>query len=243
MRLPTTCLLLALAASPALALAQDADDEATWTVEGSVSVMSDYVWRGVTQTDGKPSLQGEFAVSHASGVYAGVWAANADFDDPDDGIDHEIDVYLGWAGELADGVELDLAVARAMYPGANEGYELDYTEFTANLSFAEYYTVGVAYSPDIYQLGEKGIYYSALAEYPLGESGFGLKLGAGWYDLDAAAGDSYGDWLVGVTRSFGPIDAELQYTNTFSYGEALSENLDDASKAGSQVSLLLGWSF
>jgi len=243
MRLLPTCLLLALAANPALALAQDAADDGPWAVESTVSAMSDYVWRGVTQTDGKPALQGEVTVSHASGFYAGAWASNVDFDDPDDGIDHEIDLYLGWAGELADGVELDLSVARARYPGTNEGYESDYTEFAAGLSFGEYYSVGVAYSPDIFQLGDKGIYYSGQAEYPLGDSGFGLRLGAGWYDLDAAAGDSYGDWLVGVTRSFGPIDAALQYTDTFSYGEALAENLDDADKADGRLSLVLAWGF
>lgn len=240
MRLPLACLLLALAAGPALA--QDEGD-AAWGLEGSVSAMSDYVWRGVSQTDGDPAVQGELTLSHASGFYAGAWASTVDSGDPDDGISHELDLYLGWAGDLAEGVGLDLSVARAMYPGANDGYELDYTEFAANLSFAEHYTVGVAYSPDIFQLGEKGLYYNALAELPLGDSGFGLKLGAGWYDLDAAAGDSYGDWLVGVTRSFGPIDAELQYTDTFSYGEALAENLDDADKADGRLALLLSWAF
>ncbi len=241
MRLSSTCLLLALAASPSLAFAQDAEGD--WAIEGNLTAASDFVWRGVSQTDGDPALQAELTVSHASGFYAGAWASNVDFGDPDDGIDYELDLFVGWAGEIADGVELDLSVMRVKYPGTNEGYELDYTEYAASLSFAEYYTVGVAYSPDIFQLGDRGIYYSAAAEYPLGDSGFGLKLGAGWYDLDKAAGDSYGDYLVGVTRSFGPIDAELHYTNTFSYGEALSENLDDASKADGRVSLLLGWSF
>ena len=243
MRLAPSCLLLALAATPGLALAQEAADDGVWSVEGGVTGVSDFVWRGVTQTDGEPALQGEVTVSHASGFYAGAWASTVDFGDPDDGIDHEIDLYAGWAGELGEGTELDLSVTRVRYPGVNEGYELDYTEFAAALSFADYYTVGVAYSPDIFQLGDKGIYYSAAAEYPLGDSGLGLKLSTGWYDLDDAAGDSYGDWLVGLTRSFGPIDAELHYTDTVSYGEALAENLDDADKADGRLALQLTWGF
>lgn len=242
MRLLPTCLLLSIAALPGLVFAQDADGGA-WTVEGEIAAASDYVWRGVTQTDGKPALMGEVTVAHESGFYAGAWAGRADTGDSESGVDHEIDLYLGWAGELSDGVGLDLSVTRARYPGTNEGYGMDYTEFAAALSLGEYYTFGVAYSPDIFQLGEQGIYYSAAAEYPLGDSGFGLKLSTGWYDLDDAAGDSYGDYLVGITRSFGPIDAELAYTNTFSYGEALSENLDDADKADGRVTLRLGWSF
>ncbi|MGY1408796.1 TorF family putative porin [Luteimonas sp. A611] len=243
MRLAKTSLLLALAALPGIVLAQDADGGSAWSVEGEIAATSDYVWRGLTQTDGKPALMGEITVSHESGFYAGAWAGSADTGDSESGIDHEIDLYLGWAGELAEDVELDLSVTRVKYPGVNEGYELDYTEFAAALSFAEYYTVGVAYSPDIVQFGEQGIYYSAAAEYPLGDSGFGFKLSSGWYDLDDAAGDSYGNWLVGVTRSFGPIDAELHYTNTFSYGEALSENFDDAEKADGRVALRLAWGF
>ena len=231
-----------LAALPGLALAQEADGSA-WTVEGEIAAASDYVWRGVTQTDGDPALMGEITVSHDSGFYAGAWAGRADTGDAESGIDHEIDVYLGWAGDLTETVGLDLSVTRAKYPGTTEGYEMDYTEFAAALSLGGYYTLGVAWSPDIFQLGEQGTYYSAAAEYPLGDSGFGLKLSTGWYDLDDAAGDSYGDYLVGVTRAFGPIDAELAYTNTFSYGEVLSENLDDAGKADGRVALRLGWSF
>lgn len=237
-------LLLVLACSPALAHAQDADG--AWSFEGNVTAASDFVWRGISQTDGDAALQAEAGVAHASGVYAGIWASRVKFTSPgdeDDGIDHEVDYTLGWARELADGIELDLSATRARYPGALPGYDVSYTEYVASLSFAGHYTAAVAYSPDIFRLGGKGIYYSAAAEYPLGDSGFGLKLQTGWYDLDDAAGDSYGDYMVGVTRAFGPIDAELQYTDTFSYGQALSDNLDDASKADGRISLLLGWSF
>ena len=243
MRLAQTSLLLALAALPGFALAQEADGASAWSVEGELAVASDYVWRGVTQTDGKPAWMGEVTLSHDSGFYAGAWVGRADTGDSESGVDHEIDAYLGWAGDLTDSVAMDLSVMRAKYPGTNAGYEMDYTEFAAALSLGETYTLGVAYSPDIFQLGESGIYYSAAAEYPLGESGFGLKLSAGWYDLDDAAGDSYGDYLVGVTRTFGPIDAELHYNNTVRYGEVLSENLDDADKANGRVALRLGWSF
>ena len=243
MRSISTALVLALAAAPGFVLAQDAGGEPAWSVEGGVTAFSDYVWRGVTQTDGDPALQAEATVSHASGFYAGAWASTVDFGDPDDGIDHEIDFYAGWAGALGEDAELDLSVTRVTYPGASEGYGMDYTEFAAGLSFAGYYSLGVAYSPDFLQLGGKGIYYSAGAEYPLGDSGFGLHLAAGWYDLDDAAGDSYGDWLVGLTRSFGPIDAELHYTDTVSYGPELDENLDEARKADGRLALQLSWKF
>ncbi len=78
---------------------------------------------------------------------------------------------------------------------------------------------------------------------PLGETGIGLLVNAGHYDLDDAAGDSYNDYLVGLAREFGPIRAELHYTDTSSYGEELSENRDDASQADGRVALALRWEF
>lgn len=243
MRLACTRLVLALAAIPGLALAQETEAGSPWAVEGTVAVVSDSMWRGISQTDNSPGAEAEITLSHDSGLYAGAWVANVDFGDPGDGIDYEVDVYLGWSTEMAEGVALDVSATRARYPGTNAGYESDYTEFAAGLVLLDTYTVSVAYSPDIFQLGGSGIYYNAAAEYALGDSGYGLKLSTGWYDLDSAAGDSYGDYLVGVTRSFGPIDAELAWTNTFSYSDILSENLDDADKADGRVSLRLGWAF
>jgi uncharacterized protein (TIGR02001 family) len=235
---------------PLPALAQDdppaapASADAPWSVRGSVSAMSDYVWRGVSQTQEDPAVQAEINLEHSSGFYVGLWASSIDFTgagEEDDGIDYELDGYLGWAGELRPGLELDLVLTRAAYPGARKGFDYDYTELEGTLSFAEYYHVGLAYSPDIFGLGGKGYYWNAGGEWPLGDSGFGLKAQFGHYDLQDAAGDSYNDYLLGVTREFGPVKAELQYTDTSSYGSRLSEALDDATLADGKVTLLVGW--
>lgn len=243
------CLLL-LSAVPVLAWAGAAEpatsaDEAepTWSFEGKLTALSDYVWRGVSQTDEKPALQLDVAVTHASGIYVGLWASNVDFGE-DDGISVEVDPYIGWSGQVAEnGSELDVVLTRVSFPGAKPGYELDYTELEAKLTFPQHFYVGVAYSPNIFRLGARGIYYNVGGEWPLGESGFGLKAQLGHYDLDKAAGDSYEDIQLALTREFGPIQAELSWTDTRSYGPELSENLDDVKLAGSRVQLGLTWSF
>ncbi len=250
-KFPHALLSLSLVSPFALALAQDpaesdAGGEAAWAVHGGITVRSDYVWRGVSQTQGNPALQGEVYFENASGFHAGVWASNVDFTargDEDDGIDVEVDPYIGWSGELGEGVELDVFVSKAIYPGANAGFDYDYTEVEATLSFAEHYHVGLAYSPDIFNLGGRGIYYNAGFEWPLGESGFALQAQLGHYDLEDAAGDSYNDYLVGIHRTFGPIQAALQYTDTSSYSDALSEALDDAVQADGRIALVLLWAF
>ena len=88
---------------PALAAAQ---------YSASLTLTSDYVWRGVSQTLGDPAVQGSFDYEHNSGLYAGVWASNVDFFDPsapgasvadDDNADLELDLWLGYAGETRGG--------------------------------------------------------------------------------------------------------------------------------------------
>ncbi|MGO1072782.1 TorF family putative porin [Lysobacter sp. CA199] len=247
----TLALSALLAVAAPMAAAQDAGEgdtgtEAAWNVRGGVSVLSDYVWRGVSQTQEDPAVQAEINLEHRSGFYAGLWASSIDFTasgEEDDGVDYELDGYLGWAGELRPGLELDVALTRAAYPGARSGFEYDYTELEGTLSFAEYYHVGLAYSPDIFGLGGRGYYWNAGGEWPLGESGFGLKAQIGHYDLEDAAGDSYNDYLLALTRQFGPVQAELQYTDTSSYGPELSEALDDSKLADGKVALVVGWKF
>ena len=235
----------ALAAALAFTLPAHAQESGSaWSVGGEITAASDYVWRGVSQTQEDPALQLEAYVEHESGFYVGAFASNVDFGDPADGIDYELNPYVGWAGELGEGVELDVFLQRVAYPGHNGAdYDIDYTELEASLGFARYYNVGFAYSPDIFNLGAKGWYYTAGAEWPLGETGLTLAVQAGHYDLDEAAGDSYNDWRVGLGRDFGPINAQLQYTDTSSYGEVLAESVGDAALADGRTTLLLTWAF
>lgn len=244
-KLPLRAALTAALALTALpALAQDGAGDPAWTFGGEAILASDYVWRGVSQTMGDPALQLEGLVEHGSGFYAGAFASTVDFGDPDDGIDYELETYIGWAGALGESTGLDVSVSRIAYPGHNGAdYDIDYTEAQARLTFVETWYVGSAYSPDIFNLGGKGWYWYAGADLPLGDSGFTLGAQAGHYDLDDAAGDSYSDWLVSLGRDFGPVNARLQYSDTSGYSELLAESVGDSGLADGRAALLLTWAF
>ena len=147
------------------------------------------------------------------------------------------------AGAVGGNAELDVFLTRVTYPGHRDGFDYAYTELEGKLTFAEKFYVGAAYSPDIFNLGGHGIYMNAGVSLPLGETGFDLTAQVGHYNLNDAAGDSYNDYLLGIGRDFGPLRADLQYTDTSSYGEALSDALDDASQADGRVALMLTWAF
>lgn len=72
--------VLSIFAIPALSFADEAAPVAaatpTWTFPGSVAFTSDYIWRGQTQTWGKPAVQAGIEADHISGFYAGFWGSN-----------------------------------------------------------------------------------------------------------------------------------------------------------------------
>src|SRR5688572_32533691 len=66
--------VLAAAFAPTGAVAADAPPE--HNVTGNIGIFSQYIFRGLTQTDRKPALQGGFDYAHSSGLYAGTWGSN-----------------------------------------------------------------------------------------------------------------------------------------------------------------------
>ncbi len=75
------------------------------TISGNVALATDYAFRGVSQTDESPALQGGFDATFGdSGFYAGTWASNINFGTG--GANLELDVYGGYKTTLG-GVALD----------------------------------------------------------------------------------------------------------------------------------------
>ena len=75
----TVAVISALASQVAFAeeaAAPAAAPTPTWTFPTSVTLASDYIWRGQTQTWGNPAAQFGIEADHASGAYAGFWASN-----------------------------------------------------------------------------------------------------------------------------------------------------------------------
>ena len=70
----------ALAQTPAPAAtppaAEPAKPEPDWTFTSNIGLYSQYVFRGISQTDEKPAVQGGFDLGHKSGFYVGTWASN-----------------------------------------------------------------------------------------------------------------------------------------------------------------------
>ncbi len=225
-----------------LAFPAHAGDDEGWWYGGSLAATTDYVFRGVSQTDEGAAIQGSVDFGHSIGFYAGAWASNVDFDAPD-GIDVEVNLYVGWVFEMPWDTELDLQAVRYLYPDSNPGYGLNYNELIATYSFLDYYAATVAFTDDYVNSDENAFYYHLGAEFPLGVAELNLTLGAGFNDISDAAGDDYWDFQAGVNRDWGMFNVDLSYYDTSGYNSRVEDFLGPKGWADSRVVLTFSVEF
>ena len=186
-------------------------------ITGTVTVTSDYDFRGVTQTAKDPALQGSIDYAHDSGFYAGIWASNVDFGDCcDENI--EIDYYAGFAG--GEDLYWDVGIVYYSYPGADS---IDFPELYGALGY-KWIEGKIWYSNDFANEGDSAFYYEANGTFEL-PANFGLTAHVGYSDGDYWKGSEYTDWSVGVTYALGHFELALRWVD----GSDL-EDLDDLCK-------------
>lgn len=141
-----TLLAIAVASvfsSPALVLADDAAAPASpWTVTTNVYGVSDYYFRGITQTWHRPAIQGGVDVAHSSGWYAGLWGSNVSSNQYPGGSSLEFDYYGGYNGKFNDDWGWTAGGHGYYYPGANfdkaaaGGPDKTFNSFEVNLGLS-----------------------------------------------------------------------------------------------------------
>jgi uncharacterized protein (TIGR02001 family) len=196
-----TLIIAALASFCApVAFAQDGEqeEEASSSLVSTLTFVSDYRFRGISQNDNNPALQLGTTYYHESGIYGGLWGSNVDFGDAI-GANLEVDTYIGWGGEVADGLTADVQLIRYNYPSSE--VSIAYSEVIGKLSY-EGLTGLIGYSNDVFNTDETGIYYNLGYTIKLAEE-YSLSAAAGYYDLDDAYGDSITDYSVGVSKTLG----------------------------------------
>ena len=117
MRKSVLPLALATSAVCGTAVAQQAATPAS-PITGNMSIVSEYRFRGIDQTAGKPAIQGGVDYSHASGVYLGNWNSNVSQGAGFPGGNIEMDFYGGWKKAFGD-FGLDVGAIYYYYPGTD----------------------------------------------------------------------------------------------------------------------------
>jgi uncharacterized protein (TIGR02001 family) len=157
----------------ALSSVAQAQFSSTWTA------VSDYDFRGFSQSAKDPALQGsaDYAFGE-SGFAIGAWASTVDFDNDEDA---ELDLYAGYTGSINDTFSWNAGAVWYDYPLGDDldGYAEVYAGFSAgNFGFKQWY------SDDFYALGDSAMYSEINYTQPIGEN----------FSLVFHAGYSFGDY-------------------------------------------------
>jgi uncharacterized protein (TIGR02001 family) len=213
------------------------------TFTGNVGLVTDYLFRGISQTHGKPAIQGGFDYAHSSGFYAGVWGSSIAWvsDAQNTSVPLELDVYGGYKNTFAGGDwNYDVGLITYNYPGTKDVT----ANFSANANTAEVYgalgwkwlTAKYSYATsknfiawyggnaggDITKNTRGSDYLELNANYDLG-NGWGINGHVGSQkvkgyvkvnDTDA----SYVDYKIGVTKDVGFGVVGFAYSDTTSKG-------------------------
>ncbi|NBB15762.1 hypothetical protein GVN21_10385 [Caulobacter sp. SLTY] len=174
------------------------EEESTASFSFNAGIASDYIFRGVSQTDG-PQVFGGVDFSNGP-IYAGAWVSNVDFGDDTDA---EIDLYVGVKPELGP-VTLDLAYIYYGYVGEPGGADYAYSEFKVAASIpAGPVTLGTAwyYSPDFFGIEDEALYGEINASYSFAEK---WSVGGAVGIQDAELAGDYTTWNLGV--GWAPLD-------------------------------------
>jgi uncharacterized protein (TIGR02001 family) len=233
-------LVYAQAAAPAAAA-----PASPHTFTGNMAIVSDYRFRGISQTFKQPAIQGGLDYSHESGVYVGNWNSNVNSGAGFPGGSIEMDFYGGWKKSWGDW-GLDLGAIYYYYPGT----DANATNFLPNPRNGKAHTGGVSntelyiggswkwislkYSQavsDYFSLPDTSgsNYWDLSANYDMG-NGWNLLGHLGFFNLkgwhngtDATKGD-YTDWKIGVTKDLGGWILGASYIDTTGKGSCNATN-------------------
>ena len=241
--------------APATAAAAPEPD---WTLTGNVGLFSQYVFRGVSQTNEKPAVQGGFDLGHKSGLYAGTWASNISWlsdGSPNVSASLEWDVYGGYKGSLPADFGYDVGVLYYWYPGSYPpGYVLpNTTELYGALTW-KWLSLKYSWSANNKTFGvpdSRGSGYLDLtANYDIvekvsdaiGKVTLTGHVGRQWYkgsthDINVSHSNSdlgYTDWKLGASTEVYGVTVGLFVTDT-NANDALYTNQFGKKIAGTQV--------
>ena len=192
--------------------AAHADEAPAHALSGSVSLASDYRFRGLSQTDLRPAAQAGLEEDFSGGAYVGGWASNvswlADTSTPAQPVSNslEVDAYAGRRGQFGAGWRWDAGLCEYAYPGRYpHGYTRPYTlEGHAMLgwrtlsleyarSFGNLFGVAASHGSDYLEVS----WHQPLAR------GWVLAAHLGRQRVAGHAAAAYTEWKFGVSRDLG----------------------------------------
>jgi uncharacterized protein (TIGR02001 family) len=188
-------------------------------VGGSIGATSDYVYRGISQTNGNPALQADLHYRTPSGWSVGTWASTADLD-AQEGAGLEVDIYAGRHWTISPDWDARLGLTHYFYARDQRPLRYDYNEVIATLGYRSRVFATIAWSPDVSRYANgTAVKHQAATSYELTATQpligqLSASMGAGYYDLPTQLAADYWFWNAGLSCSIGRAQLIVSYIDT-----------------------------
>lgn len=181
---------------------------------GTLTVMSNYVYRGYSKSNGKFAFQGNLDYEHDSGFYAGVSVAGVDFGDRGFGNAARVEIapYLGWTCRISDDWRADGQWLRYWFDGDIAGRRSDYNEFYLLIHYRDLISAHLSFSEDYYNQGRPYGNYEITARYPMTDYAQ-VSVLAGYSQTHHILDYDYVYWNAGLTFYYKAFALDLRYTD------------------------------
>ncbi|MES1973716.1 MAG: TorF family putative porin [Pseudomonadota bacterium] len=250
MRLSMISLSALMLAAATPAFADDTAPPPALTINGSATVVSDYRFRGISQTDKNFAIQGSITITHESGFYVSVWGSSVDDYVTMAGTGHqEMDLIAGFK-KTYNGTTFDVGALYYVYPKTHPTSDISSSDFIEPY-FDISHTFGpvtakatVNYAPkqkalalDQGALGaaskkEDNVYLAGdfTAAIPKTPVSLSAHIGHTWGPSWLSIGKEYTDWGLGASIAYKSLTFGIQYVDT--NGDFITPSGKNASKAG-----------
>ncbi len=209
---------------------------ATAELSGNIGVFSKYMLRGLTENE-DVAVQGGLDYAHETGFYAGWWASNLGYGDPDKGKGFEHDFYLGYNGAV-DTFSYGIGLFQYLYMDVSDS---DLTEIALNVGFdaGEAGSFGLATQVLLNDgaWGNSGdTYLSASYEKALPKDfTLGATLGYYFYDdsfseygVETVKDSSFRHLDIGLSHPIGKTGADMALTYVLGGKDRMDTDIDDS---------------
>lgn len=184
-------------------------------LSGNFALTSNYVFRGISQTENLPAIQGSLTYLLPVGLYVSVWGSNVKFTGTDATV--ELDTIAGYRSSIGEDFSLDINFARYNYPSARE---LNYNEINSVFIY-KILQFGFSYSGNEYNSHDVGTYYNGginyniPSQYIFNIEDVNLLALLGYSNLSRAAGGSYSDYNIALSKKINEVyTLMVQWTGT-----------------------------
>ena len=221
-----------------------AQADAVNVVTGSLGATSDFVFRGLSLTRGKPAAQASLDVEFPKEFYVGAFVATAD-PNPGPSPPVELDAWAGRYWRVSETFSADVRLSQYTYPDDPRRVSYNRSEVTGTVGWKNQLFVAAIYSPNTQAVGSSPGYQEGNAwavelsgRKPLNDR-WALSAGFGHYDLHDVYGMSYNYWNATVTATLAPFELQLAYLGVD--GEA--EDHFTTRSTGDRIAFTALWRF